>query len=225
MNSKTSGATSTEQMLNQTELGSVIAKNKNAIILIVALLIVAVLGYAFYNNSAQKGVEEKADVLTAFKKDKLKLFSEDKLSAQEVLTAFGEVENKVGSFFGLAPLTIELADELAKKGKASEAVGVLTKTHQNFSSKGHYIHYLLAVRLAALNEDQGNFSEAAKYLEGILSAQIKIMEDKVRLDLARVYFHGNDKTKAKLNIDYVIEKGSDNKMISLARAFKLKYQI
>lgn len=220
-----SKASTTDQMLNETELGSFIAKNKNLAIGLVVLALLGVLGYAFYANSSQKGQDQKADSLLSFKTEKLKLFSEDKLSAEELLTSYNELETKVGSFFGLAPLSLELADELGKKGKNAEAITVLTKTHQNFASKGAYIHYLVAIRLATYHENQGNFLEAAKFLEGILSAQIKVLEDKVRLDLARLYFQAKDNNKAKLNIDYVIEKGTDNKIIALARAFKLKYQI
>ncbi len=225
MNSKTATNTSTEAMLNQTELGSFIGKHRNSVISFVALLIVAVLGYTFFANHTLDKNLEKADQLTAFKNEKLKLFSEDKLSAEEVVSAYTSLQTNVGDFFGLAPLAVTVSDELVKKGKSAEATTILSAAHDRFAKKGQYIHFLLGTRLAVLFEDQGKFAEAAKVLEGILSAQVKVMEDKVRLDLARVYVAAGDSAKAKLNIDYVIEKGTDNKMISLARAFKLKYKI
>ena len=212
-----------DAVLSRTGIGSLIAEYKVASVGLVVLLIVGAIGFSIYQNKSHEGLLEKADEVYLFKKESLEKFNEDKVSADEVVASFNSLWTKVGDFKGLAPVGLELSDELTKKGNKEQSLAVLEKLEKEYANKGVYLKYLIAIRLAAFYEDKNEFTKASELLESVLGSKVKVMEERLRLDLARLYFQANNPEKAKLNLNHVIEKSKDNQLTGVAQALKLKY--
>ena len=79
--------------------------------------------------------------------------------------------------------------------------------------------YFLHVRMAAIYEDLNSPQKSIELLEELINAPVKLMEDKLFLDLGRLNKVVEKKEKARLNFQYVIDNSMDDETKKLARLF------
>lgn len=184
-----------------------IQKNKVWIGLVIALIVIAVLGWGYYSTHKHTQDEVSAAKVLMFQNGTLKELTENKIDAQKAVEGFSLLVGEVGKFSGTLPVGVQLADQLLISGKADLAASVLMTLKP--LAKNEYATYVVLSRMAVALEDSGKIDEAIKALEELAQNNLKIFQGKTYLDLGRMYLKKGDKEKARSNFEYVVTKAKD----------------
>ncbi len=211
---------SLDQIINDGDAGAVIAKNKNALIAILVAIIVAVLGFGFYSNFADKSKTAFNTKIYNFETKTLKTF-DAKSDPKDLVQGIKNLHAELGNYPGLIPVIIKASDSLMEQTHLNEALEILTVGQK--ISKNDYADYFILSRLAVVYEDLGQDQKAIETLEKMNSQSVKIFEGKNYLDLGRLYIKTGDKTKARASLTYVIEKAKDEtEFVKIAKLYMSK---
>lgn len=205
-----------DEALQETELGAFIAKNKSSVIGFVVLIILGVFawgGYAVYESNKN---DELSSVAFDFKNKNFSNLVSKSMTTSDYTKAYLDMAAKMPGFVGLTPLAINSSDELTKQGDLEGSIKVLDTVKDQSNP---YIKYFVYSRMAVNHEDLGNTDKAIESLEGIVKANIKVMESKTYLDLGRLYLKKGEKAKAKTNFQYVIDNLGQAEFVKLARLY------
>jgi tetratricopeptide (TPR) repeat protein len=209
--------TALNDQLNQTEIGTIIAKNKTLAVILVLLSVIGVVGYGFYTTQNTKANLSKADEVFVFMDTNFQQFTEGKMTVPAFLGAHQKAMSHLSDFAGVFPVNIIIADELIKKNELVPAKEILEKL--NNSSRSSYQVILIGFRLAAIYEDLGKPQLAIDQLERLNNLKTGILEAKNYLDLGRLYKQLGNAEKAKINFDYVVNNMAQDEFSSLAKLY------
>lgn len=206
-----------DQVLNQTEIGHWISKNKNLVIVLVVLLFAGIFGWGGYNQV--KGDKEQAlgDKIYQFQEGAYTQLIDKKMKPAEFLTQFKTIQTEVGDFIGFAPVLIKSAGHLVDQGANKEAVEVLEMGLKNL--KTPILTNIISLHLASALEDLKDYPRAINVLEELNTSSLKLMEDKVYLDLGRLYLASGNVEKAKVNLQYLVDNGKEAEFTKLAKLY------
>ncbi|MGZ3692400.1 MAG: tetratricopeptide repeat protein [Bacteriovorax sp.] len=208
------------QIINEGEVGTLITKNKNVIVAILAGVLVAVAGFGLYSTFADKSKAEFNAKIYSFETASLKTYTE-KSNPLTLVDGIKSLHKEVGNYSGLIPVVIKASDALMSGQHLNEALEVLTIGQQ--VSKNEYSDYFIMSRLAVVYEDLGQNQNAILTLEKMNSKSLKIFEGKNYLDLGRLYLKQGDKEKAKASFTYVVEKAKDDsEFVKIAKLYLSK---
>jgi predicted negative regulator of RcsB-dependent stress response len=203
-----------DQILNQTEIGAFIAKYKVAFAVGLVLLIVGVFGYGIWDHLKAQSDQEHASALHLYRQTHLKA---KEVKTEGLVDRFIETATPMGSFAGMLPVLVETADLLIEKEKYAEAKKLVDYGVKTL--KGADARFFLLLRLGVLEEESGNIDGAISAYESILKNPAKYMQDKVYLDLGRLYLSKGNKEKAKTSFKYVVDSGKEAEMKKVAQLF------
>jgi len=204
-----------DNILNETEIGQVIAKNK---MIFVALAVIAVLGVFVYGgfSSWNKSASEKHyEIIRVYQENFEKLSLEKTVNIKAIVSSFQDLKKKIGSSKLLFYPALITGDFLRTKGALSESENVYQQAFSSVSIASSST--MLGLRLAVVKEDLKKYDQAIKVLEKVAAFKIKAFEGKIYLDIGRIYSLKGNKEKAKSNYQYVIDNSSDTEMLKLAR--------
>jgi predicted negative regulator of RcsB-dependent stress response len=205
-----------DDVLNETELGSFIAKNKGLIIGLVVLVIAGVFAWGGYNTFTTNKNDELSSIVFNFKNENFKNLTEKKMSPKDFTAAYLTMSAEVKDFSGLVPFALLASDELFKQEAIESSLNVL-KTVENHSNP--FMVYFVHSRMAVAHEDLSQVDLAITDLEKIVKSNVKVMESKTYLDLGRLYLKKGDKVKAKSNFQFVIDNLGQAEFVKLARLY------
>lgn len=207
-----------DDILQQTEMGNFISKNKSLAIGLVVLSILGVAGFGVWNWMSSKRNVEAETAIHEFNQGSLKSLTDKKLEAAAFVEAFKGLSSKLGSYNGLFPVAIEGANKLVALGNNEQALAIL----ETAKADNSYQRFVLATNLAVVHENMGNKEAALSTLEELVKGNVGIMEAKVYLDLGRLALELGQTDKARSNLQWVIDKGTDAEMTLLARLYLSK---
>lgn len=207
-----------DDILQQTEMGSFISKNKSLAIGLVVVAVLGVAGFGVWSWMSSKRNVEAETAVHEFNQGSLKALSEKQIEAAAFVEAFDRLSTKLGSYDGLFPVGVESANQLITLGNNDQALAILTKIKPN----NPYQRFVLATNLAVVHENMGNNEAALNALEELVKSNTGILEAKVYLDLGRLALMLGQNDKARSNLQWVIDKGTDAEMTLLARLYLSK---
>lgn len=209
-----------DQIMNEGDVDSFLAKNKTTLVTGLIIVVLAVLGVGLYTTTASKSKAEYNSKIYAFESTTLKEFSE-KSAPATIVEALKGLHKEVGNYAGLVPAVIKTSDVLMAQNHLNEALEVLS-IGQNVS-KNDYADYFILSRLAVVYEDLGQDQKAVETLEQMNGQSVKIFEGKNYLDLGRLYLKMGNKEKAKVSFTYVVEKAKDEtEFVKIAKLYLAK---
>ncbi|MBC7712616.1 MAG: tetratricopeptide repeat protein [Rhizobacter sp.] len=189
---------------------SFIVKNKVAVYTVIGLIVAAIVGFGLFKQFGEKSQDAYNSKIYTFESTVLK----DYLAKPADTTAAKTLENgiqnlhlEMGNYLGLLPVVIKASDALVASSHFAEARSVLAVGEK--VSNDDYSDYFIQSRQAVVFEDMGEDKLAIETLEKMTSKSVKVFEGKTYLDLGRLYLKTGDKTKAKKNFTYVVEKAKD----------------
>lgn len=205
------------QIMNEDDVGTILAKNKNAVVAILISLVVAVVGFGLYSSFADKSKAAFNSKVFAFENSTLKSANE-KTDPKTLVEGIKSLQKEIGNYAGLLPAVIKTSDLLVAQNHLNEALEVLKIGEQ--VAKNEYANYFIMSRLAVVYEDLGKDSDAVSVLEKMNSQSVKIFEGKNYLDLGRLYLKMGNKEKAKASFTYVVEKAKDEaEFVKIAKLY------
>lgn len=205
------------QIVNEGDVGTLISKNKNALLAILIAVVVAVIGFGLYATFSDKSKATFNSKIYAFESTSLKEWNE-KSDPKALVQGIKDLQKEVGNYSGLIPLVIKASDSLLATNHLNEALEVLTIGQ--LASKNEYANYFILSRLAVVYEDLGQDQKAIETLEKMNNQSVKIFEGKNYLDLGRLYLKSGNKEKAKASFTYVVEKAKDEtEFVKIAKLY------
>lgn len=207
-----------DDILQQTEMGSFISKNKSLAIAVVVISLLGVGGYGVWSWMSSKKNAEAETAIFEFNEGSLKSYSEAKIDADALVSGFTSLSSKIGSYDGLFATGIESVALLQEKGASEQALKIL----EGLKGRNSYQRYILATNLAVAYENLGKKEKALATLEELMKNNTGIMESKLYLDLGRLALELGQADKARSNLQWVIDKGTDAEMTLLARLYLSK---
>lgn len=205
------------QIIDDGDVGTLVTKNKNALIAIIVAVVVAVVGFGLYSTLADKSKSEFNSKIYAFESTSLKNYN-DKSDPKILVDGIKSLQKDVGNYSGLVPVVLKASDSLTAGQHLNEALEVLNVGL--LASKNEYATYFILSRLAVVYEDLGQDQKAIETLEKMNSQSLKIFEGKNYLDLGRLYLKQGNKEKAKASFTYVIEKAKDeSEFVKIAKLY------
>ena len=203
--------------LNSTDMGSFISRHLSLVIALVVLLVVGIFGFGLYSYQASQKNQAHAETLYRFQEAEMVAFTTGQTSVAEFMEKLKGIQMEVGSYEGLASLAIQASDELLKRGQWEEALVAIQMISKHKSNP--YMHFFIATREAAALEDLGRYQDAVVVLEGLRSSSVKVMEDKLYLDLGRLYLKLDEKEKARLSFEHVSTTMAQSEFATLAKLY------
>lgn len=196
-----------------------VARNKVLVISSIVVILFSIIAW----GANQKWTSDKNIVfdkkIYLFEKKTLLPFSEDKIKVEEVISKFNVLNEDIGKYKGLDPLTIKLIDELIAKKNLNQAKLLLEKSLNNLSPKNQYMYSFFSMRLSVIYEDLGEVKKAIEVLEKLNSLSLKLLPGKNYLDLGRLYMKIKNMEKAKVNFQYVIDNVNNKDFSKIARIY------
>ena len=209
-----------DEVLNETEIGSFIAKNKGFVIGAVIGVLLAIIAHGFYKQSEEKTNDEYNKVIFNFKETSLQDYKDKKTKGADVLAALGSVSSQVGVYKGANLLYFTVSDEMVAQKDYESALKALEMVQ---SPGDAYSTYFLASRKAMVLEDLNRPAEALAVLEGLGDASKKLLEGKYYLDMGRLQMKTGDKVRAKVSFQYLQDKIVQEEFSKMAKYYL--YQI
>jgi predicted negative regulator of RcsB-dependent stress response len=206
-----------DQVLSQTDMGEWIAKNKTIVIVFLVVIIGGIFAWGGYSNLASKRAQEHAATIYAFQEGVYTGLIDKKVQPKEFVEKYLALEAKVSGFEGLAPVLIKAAGHLKDQGATLEVIQILEPGIKSF--KTPILVNVISIHLAVAYEDNKEYGKAIEVLENLNSSSLKLMEDKIYLDLGRLYLSSGNKEKAKVNLQYLVDNGSDAEFMKIARLY------
>lgn len=211
---------SIDQIIEDGDVGTLVTKNKNALVAILTAIVVAVVGFGLYSMFSEKSKAEFNAKVYAFESTTLKNFNE-KSDPKVLVDGIHALQKEVGNYVGLVPVVIKASDLLMGSEHLNEALDILTLGLK--AAKNDYAQYFILSRLAVVYEDLGQNQNAIDVLEKMNSKSLKIFEGKNYLDLGRLYLKMGNKEKAKASFTYVVEKAKDeSEFVKIAKLYLSK---
>ncbi len=204
-----------DQVLNQTEIGAWIAKNKAVVVIFAVLLFGGIFGWGGYHSLQGKKEQELGKKIYEFQESSYTQLIDKKLSPADYAIKFKALQKEIGDFEGLAPVLIKSSEHLVEQGAYKEASEILRIGLNSYDTP--ILSNMLSLHLASALEDLKDYNGAITVLEDLNTSSKKLFEDKVYLDLGRLYIAAGNKEKAKLNLQYLIDNGKEAEFIKLAK--------
>lgn len=195
--------TSVDELLQDTALGAMISRNKAPLIILLVLIVAGVVGYGIYTSKMKTRSLEIAGDLYAFEQKELADLKAGKMSPAAFADSFESLANRLGTPEEIAALALSSADVLSSSGQPAEALKVLSFADKLSSP---YVKFFTGIREMALLEDQGQNEAAIKVGEGLLSSNVKLLEEKIYLDLGRLYQKVGNREMAISSFEYLKDK-------------------
>lgn len=210
-----------KEILDSGDISGLVQKNKRLLILVFILITVAVVGYGLYSQVSEQSKAEYNTEIFKFEQSDLKKYTETGADAKSTVESFKKLHSKVKTYPGLFPVTVKLSDALVTHKNLEDAIEVL-KIGSAISSN-EYNNYFILSRLAVVYEDMNQDQKAIETLEKLSTANFKVFEGKIYLDLGRLYLKTGNKDKAKVSFQYVIDKAhEDAEFVKLAKLYLAK---
>ena len=207
-------------IVDEGDVGSLVTKNKNALVAIVVAVLVAVAGFGLYSTLADKSKAEFNTKIYSFETSTLNTF-DAKADPATLVNGIKNLQKEVGNYSGLVPVILKANDLLMSHSHLNQALEVLLIGQQ--ASKNDNSDYFILSRLAVVYEDLGQDQKAIETLEKMNSKSLKIFEGKNYLDLGRLYLKQGNKEKAKASFTYVVEKVKDeSEFVKIAKLYLSK---
>ncbi len=206
-----------DDILEQTEMGSFIAKNKASMIGVVAALIIGVVGFGVWNWMQSKRNVQAETTIYEYTQGSLASFKDKKIDPQSLVNGFENLSTKLGGFKGVFPIGLETSSLLIDAGENDQAIKVLTMMKPSASNP--YQQFVLATTLSVAYENSGKNDLALETLESLIKSNAGFMEAKVYLDLGRLALANGQTDKARSNLEWVINQGNDAEMTLLAKLY------
>lgn len=195
--------TSVDDLLQETALGAFISRFKIPLIILMVALVAGVIGYGIYTSQTRERNLYNAAEIYAFEQKQVAELKAGTLSAAAFSEAFSSLAERLDAPAEMAALTLSSADLLAASGNPAEALQVLTHAQEMDSP---YVQFFVGLREMALLEDQGQTEAAIKVGEGLLASQVKLLEEKIYLDLGRLYQKSGNTQMAIQSFEYLKDK-------------------
>ncbi|MCK5883490.1 MAG: tetratricopeptide repeat protein [Bacteriovoracaceae bacterium] len=206
-----------DEVMNDTELGSLIMKYKLAIIAIVVISALTVAGLGLFSHNSNKHAQEASYKVYQLSQVSLTGLLVGKVDAQTFSKDFLKLNSETKSFKSLVPVAITATDYLISKDNNVEAKSILTALvaeHGN-GMAGYFLRARLAVALENLNDVKG----AIEQLEAIIGSKHKYLSAKLYTDLGRLYMQSGNKEKAKASFDYVVANFKRSEFYRVAQVY------
>lgn len=208
------------QIFNDSEGSSFVAKNKAAVIALLLVIILAVIGYGVFSTFNHKSNTEANARIFTYESGPLKTLvtTSNDVNAASAVVAFKDLHKANGNYFGMLPVTLETADALINAKKYTEALEVLEVGLKVADSS--YGTFFVLSRMAVAYEDLNQNDKAIEVLQKMTSNKAKVFEGKIYLDLGRLYLKMGDKENARKQLTHVVEKAnSDSEFVKLAQIY------
>lgn len=217
-----SSATSSSQSalhdaLNQTEIGAFIAKHLTSVIILIGLIIFAVIGWGVFHYQGQQKAAVYASNVHDFTQNTFTQLELEKISVAEFQEKYSALLTEINYSIVVAPLAIQAADIFLAKSLWEDALKVMAPLEKHKSDP--FVHFFVATRQAVAYEDQGLYPEAIRVLESLNTSKLKMMEDKIYLDLGRLYMRTGNTEKARLSFEHVTKVMAQSEFSALAHLY------
>jgi predicted negative regulator of RcsB-dependent stress response len=203
--------------LNQTEIGAFIAKHLVLFIALVAIVVFGVIGWGVYQYQQQQKTTVYAQAVHEFTQETFTKFELENISVAEFMSSYETLAAQTQYSIVLAPLAVQASDVLLSKGLWDDALKVLAPLEKH--KRDPFVHFFVATRQAAAYEDLGLYAEAIRVLESLNSSSVKMMQDKVFLDLGRLYMRTGNTEKARLSFEHVTKVMAQSEFSALAHLY------
>lgn len=207
-----------DETLEKTDLGHVINQNKNPILILGAIIVVAVIAISFYQHQSNQEEVESLNDAFKFQTSVIDPFLDGKANAEETIKKINNINVALAGEANLAPAIFQVVDKLMKDGKTEEATGILTAWNNQFPS-GSYLKFFSGLRLAPMLENQGKKEEAISIYEALLQNNHELLEAKLYLELGRLYKEQGQKEKAKSFFDHIVKNHESTEEAKLAKLY------
>lgn len=206
-----------DDVMNDTELGTLIMKYKTAIIAIVVVSALTVAGLGVYSHNSNKHAQEASYKVYQLSQVSLTGLLADKVDAKTFSDEFLKLNSETSSFKSLVPVAITASDYLISKDKNEEAKSILSElvAEHGKGMAGYFLRVRLAVALENLNDVKG----AIEQLEAVIGSKHKYLSAKLYTDLGRLYMQDGNKEKAKASFDYVVENFKRSEFYRVAQIY------
>lgn len=194
-------------LLSENNVQGFVTKNKVGIVVVIALIIAAVVGFGVYKSMADKSQAQYNSKIYTFETTTLKAYLADPTKTKELEQAVSSLHLEMGNYVGLLPAVLKSADALTNNGHLPEARTILSIGEK--LAHDDYAKYFVLSRQAVVYEDLGETKLAIETLEKMSSQSVKVFEGKTYLDLGRLYLKEGNKEKARSSFTYVVEKAKE----------------
>lgn len=206
------------QTLERTELGHVINDNKKSVIVFGIVILIAIIGFSFYQYQKNEKLETKLADTYSFQTKAVTPYLEGKMTIADFMASYEKAPSEILEAQAFLPLALKVSEKMAADKNNAEAINFLKAYYEKLSSTS-FASYFLGVNYSAHLEDAGNTKEAISVLETAMKSSFTTLKDKVYFDLGRLYLASGNNEKAKEMFEYVNKNFSDTEYAKLATLY------
>lgn len=207
-----------EQTLNRTDFGHTLYENRKVVFGILIAILLAVSGYALYNQNKKTKSLSVAVKVFEFESKTWAGAKEGKVAPVELVKQFNALDAETQNSPIMVPVALEMGKFLADKEALNEADAILSKINATHPVAAFFVGMQRMVVLEKLSK----FDEAVAVVEKLAQEKSVLMAARVNLELGRLNLLKGDKTKAKTHFDYVLNTYPNDEHAKLAKLYTAK---
>ena len=204
-----------KEQLDQTEIGRFIGAHLPGVIAAVVVAVLGVIGFGVFQHMEGEKTQEMANKVYAFESTHFEKLKNKKMTDAEYLQSFKNFSAEVKGFEGFATLAIRSSDLFAERDEHQTSLELLAASSDALTNP--YLKLLVGLRKAVALEELGRVPEAKNELLSVLDLKLGVLEDKIYLDLGRLYQAEGDQNSAKSQYQYILDNFPQSTYVKLAK--------
>ncbi|MBD64236.1 MAG: hypothetical protein CME62_03460 [Halobacteriovoraceae bacterium] len=210
---------SVEETLEKTDFGQLINENKKPILIIAAIVVVLIIGYAIFAQMQKAQQKERLEDVFKVESSVFIPFLEDKSEASDYRAKLNGIDAEYIGEPNLVPSFLQALNKLKEKDSLTSADAETAQKWLDNIDKRSELYLLTGLRVAVLHENLGQNEKAIAVLEDLKGKNYGVLTDRVHFELGRLYVAQGNKEKAQENLQKVIDSKEQNQFKSMATIY------
>ncbi|MBT3984261.1 MAG: hypothetical protein HOE90_23095 [Bacteriovoracaceae bacterium] len=231
-----------DDTLKDTEFGEMILHHKALVVGVFTAAVVIAVGYGLFTHFAQKKIADRAAKIYSYKSAYLDHFKKKDpkeaaaakkegeseapkvtVTAEQIMANVAPLISEYSGDQTIIPVVLETYLALKDNGHQAKGLELLKKIAGGLKSNQVTNFYVISALAAAL-EDSGDYKTAIEHIEGLTKTGKVLFEEKLYLDLGRLYGLVGNKDKARESLEYLVKNHPTSEMTKLAKLYLTQWK-
>lgn len=207
-----------EKTMEKTDFGHLVNSNKNIILGLGAVILIAILGYSFFQHKQDEGRKNTLTEVYVLQSTVISSYKEKKSNANEFLKSLSSKTADIKNHIALLPEYLNISDQLIKDGKEEAVIDIFLGMYKD-AAPNSYAAFLIGNHLTTTYENMGKDEKALEIANDLVKSSLDVMKPHSYLNLGRLQKKSGQDDNSKVSFKHIVDKYPDSEEAKLAKLY------